>query len=221
MKRKILIIVYVISILIMINLLYIIIKNNFIVNEYKNGKYLETQAKILTDITFQKSYISNYNYGNILYQNGEYEKAIIEYKKALKFVTSSKRECKIRINCALAICKSVQIDENNQESIEKAIETYQEAIKILTEKDCNNHNQDAKKLKNDIEKEIDRLKKLQKNTDDKSDENKKDDKEQQKNQENIEEKIQNIKEEATNEQREMEELYKNFNKDYKNRGKNW
>ena len=34
---------------------------------------MQTQAQLLTNITFQKSYISNYNYGNILYQNGEYE----------------------------------------------------------------------------------------------------------------------------------------------------
>lgn len=221
MKRKIFIALYVILIIIMLNLIFINIENNFIINNYKNGKYLQKQAKLLTNITFQKSYISNYNYGNILYQNGEYEKAIIEYKKALETVTSSEKDCKIRINCALAICQSIQVDESSQESITKAIETYENAIEILTEKYCNNHNQDAKKLKEDIEKEIERLKKIQKNTDDKNDEDKKEEKEQPKNEENIEEKIQNIKEDAMKEQRETESTYKDFNQKYRDGGKNW
>ena len=221
MKRKILIVVFVILIIIMLNLIFINIENNFIINKYKNGEYLQTQAKLLTNITFQKSYISNYNYGNILYQNGEYEEAIIEYKKALETVISSKKECKIRINYALAMCQSIQVDERDQESIVNAIEIYENAIKILTEKDCNNHNQDAKNLKKDIEKEIERLKKIQKNTDNNTDQDKKEEKEQQKNEENIEEKIKDIKEKAIKEQKEIENTYKNFNMDYRDRGKNW
>lgn len=221
MKRKILIAVYVILIIIMLNLIFINVENNFIINKYKNGEYLQTQAQLLTNITFQKSYISNYNYGNILYQNGEYEKAIIEYKKALETVTSSEKECKIRINCALAICQNVNVDESNQESISNAIETYENAIQVLTEKECSIHNQDAKKLKKDIEKEIERLKKLQKNTDNKIDQENKQENDQEKNEDNIEEKIQDIKEDAIKGQKEIENTYKNFNKNYRDRGKNW
>lgn len=222
MKTKTLIIADIVFIFIMFNLLFVNIKNTFIINKYQEGKYLENDAKLLTNITFQKSYVSNYNFGNILYQNGEYEKAISEYKKALKTVISSEKEFKIRINCALAICKTVQVDESNQESIKNAINTYQEAIDVLVEKNCYKHNEDARKLKEDIEKEIERLKKLQKNTDNKNNENEEENKiDENKNEENVEEKIKDIKEEATKEQSETENIYKNFNKEYNGRGKNW
>ena len=217
MKTKTLIIADIVFIFIMFNLLFVNIKNTFIINKYQEGKYLENDAKLLTNITFQKSYVSNYNFGNILYQNGEYEKAISEYKKALKTVISSEKEFKIRINCALAICKTVQVDESNQESINNAINTYQEAIDVLVEKNCDKHNEDARKLKEDIEKEIERLKKLQRDTDNKNNENQ----EENKNEESAEEKIKDIKENATKEQNETENIYKNFNKEYNGRGKNW
>lgn len=222
MKTKTLIIADIVFIFIMFNLLFVNIKNTFIINKYKEGKYLENDAKLLTNITFQKSYVSNYNFGNILYQNGEYEKAISEYKKALKTVISSEKEFKIRINCALAICKTVQVDESNQESINNAINTYQEVIDVLVEKNCYKYNEDARKLKEDIEKEIERLKKLQKNTDNKNNENEEENKiDENKNEENVEEKIKDIKEEATKEQSETENIYKNFNKEYNGREKNW
>ena len=217
MKTKTLIIADIVFSFIMLSLLFVNIKNTFIINKYKEGKYLESDAKMLTNITLQKSYISNYNYGNILYQNGKYEKAISEYKKALKTVSSSEKECKIRINCALAICKTVQVDESNQESINNAINTYQEAIDVLVEKNCDKHNEDARKLKEDIEKEIERLKKLQRDTDNKNNENQ----EENKNEESAEEKIKDIKENATKEQNETENIYINFNKEYNGRGKNW
>ena len=217
MKVKTLIAVDIIFTFIMLNLLFVNVKNSFIINKYKEGMYLENDAKLLTNITFQKSYISNYNYGNILYQNGEYERAILEYEKALKNIISSKKECKIRINYALAICKTVQVDESNQESISNAIKTYKEAIEVLVEKDCYKHNEDAQRLKKDIEKEIERLKKLQKNTDNKNNQNE----EENKTDESVEEKIKDIKEDAINRQKETEEVYKNFNKDYNGRGKNW
>ena len=217
MKTQTLIIADIVFSFIMLSLLFVNIKNTFIINKYKEGKYLESDAKMLTNITLQKSYISNYNYGNILYQNGKYEKAISEYKKALKTVSSSEKECKIRINCALAICKTVQVDESNQESINNAINTYQEAIDVLVEKNCDKHNEDARKLKEDIEKEIERLKKLQRDTDNKNNENQ----EENKNEESAEEKIKDIKENATKEQNETENIYINFNKEYNGRGKNW
>lgn len=222
MKTKTLIVADIIFILIMLNLLFVNVKNTFIITKYKEEKYLENDAEMLTNITFQKSYISNYNYGNILYQNGKYEKAILEYKKAMKTVISAKKNCKIRINCALAICKTVQVDESNQDSISNAIKTYQEAIEVLVEKDCYKHNEDAQRLKKDIEKEIERLKKLQKNIDNNNNENEEENKtDKNKKEESVGEKIKDIKEEAINRQKETEEVYKNFNKNYNGRGKNW
>ena len=98
MKRKILIGIYIILILILIKLSYNTIVNSVLISKYNEGQYSENQAKLLTYMNFTQSYVANYNYGNILYQNGEYESAIEEYAKALKGIIPKDKECNIRIN---------------------------------------------------------------------------------------------------------------------------
>ena len=211
MNKKILKIICVILIFIFLKLLFNIIFNNFIIKNYNKGKYLENQSSILVNINYFQKYIAYYNYGNILYKNGKYEKAIDEYKKALQKNIPQNKECKIRINYALAICKTVNVDESEKESIENAIKTYESAIDILVENGCaskdnKGHSEIAENLKKDIETEIDRLKNLLKDLKKvtKKDENNK----KENNSENIEEEIQNIKEEAIKQQRKKEEMYK-------------
>ena len=227
MKRKILIGIYIILILILIKLSYNTIVNSVLISKYNEGQYSENQAKLLTYMNFTQSYVANYNYGNILYQNGEYESAIEEYAKALKGIIPKDKECNIRINYALAICKTVQVNETDQHSIKEAIEKYESAIDILTEKGCankeddNGHNQNAEKLKKDIQEEIDRLKNLQENGNNDSGDNDEDDDNEIEEAETIEEKIQEIKEEAIEEQREQEDFYQDYNKDFNRNNKNW
>ena len=96
MKLKLVVAIYVILLIFMLNLLFINIENTLIIDNYEKAIYLEGKSKMLTNLAFQKSYVLNYNYGNILYQKGEYEKAIIEYEKSLKTVVSKEKECKIR-----------------------------------------------------------------------------------------------------------------------------
>lgn len=226
MKRKILIVVYVVLILITIKLFSNIVTNSVLITKYNKGQYSENQAKALTYLNFLQSYVAYYNYGNVLYQNGEYEKAIEEYKKALEGVVPKYKECNIRINYALAVCKTVQVDEKNQDSIKDAIKTYESAIDILTEEGCankndnNGHNRNAEQLKKDIQREIDRLKKLQEDNNSEDNEEEKDNKTKE-DTETIETKIQDIKEEATKEQREHESQYNNYNKDFNRKSKNW
>ncbi len=229
MKRKVLIVIYIILILITLKMLYSVLINSILINNYNKGKYSDSQAKMLTFLNFPESYIANYNYGNILYQNGEYEKAIEEYKKALKGFIPKNKECNIRINYALAICKTVSVNEKEETSINNAIEKYESAIEILTQNGCankndnNGHSQEAETLKQDIQREIDRLKKLQKTNSNESYNNKEEKEDKTKeNIDNVEEKIQNIKENATQEQRKAENEYKNFGKfDYNREQKNW
>ena len=232
MKRKVLIVIYIVFIFITLKLLYNVIVNNIIINNYNKEIYSENLAKSLTFLNFPENYIANYNYGNILYQNGKYKKAIGEYKKSLKYYIPKNNECKVRINYALAICKTVYVDEEDKNSIKEAIEKYESAIEILTQKNCagkndeEGHSKKAEQLKKDIQSEINRLKKLQKNSNDENDENdEKEDEEKENNKENIdtiEEKIQSIKENATKEQRELENEYKNYgNYDFNKVEKNW
>lgn len=211
MKKKILMItIYVVLILITLKLLFNIVLNSIFISRYDHGQYSEANAKVLTYLNFPQSYIANYNYGNVLYQNGKYEEAIEEYKKALNGGASMEEECSIRINCALAICKTVIVDESSQASIKEAIATYESAIDVLTEKGCanrednNGHSQKAEQLKEDIQKEIDRLKNLQTDESQSNKGNEEESKGKNEEQEEIEEKIQNIKEEAIKNQRDTE-----------------
>lgn len=233
MKKRIFVIVYVLVILILIKLIFNTIANGILISKYEDGEYQENIATTLTLFNFPEGYVADYNYGNILYKNGDYNGAIEQYKKALKKRMPKRKECSIRINYALSICKLIHVDESNKESIENAIEEYEKAIDVLTEQDCANddgdgHSEEAQELKDDIEKEIKRLKELL-NQDDKDDEKDKDDndnnnednKDEEKNKE-IEDKIKDIKEDALKEQREKEESSKNINKKYNDHSnKNW
>lgn len=227
MKRKAIIAIYIILILVAIKLIYNQILNVIIINNYNNNNYNENYAKALVFANFPQQYVAKYNYGNILYKNGEYEEAVEQYKEALNGIIPKEKECNVRINYALAICKTVKIDESDIESIKTAIKTYEKAIDILTEKGCankddyNGHSREAEQLKKDIEKEIERLKKLENSSDDTEEENKEDEKEINET-ETIENKIQDIKENALQDQRDIENKYKNYsNSDYTSLEKNW
>ncbi len=232
MKKSIFIIVYVLTILILIKLLFNTITNTILINKYKDGDYSEQTAYALTMLNFPEGYVADYNLGNILYKKGDYNGAIEQYKKALDRNVPKRKECSIRINYALSICNMVHVDENNNESIENAIKEYEKAIDILTKQDCandegNGHSKNAQQLKEDIEKEIERLKELLNNNkenpnDDQNDDPNNDDNKDDKKNKEIEDKIKDIKSDAIKQQREKEESGKNLGKKYNNHSnKNW
>lgn len=213
--------------IITIKLIFSITTNRIIVKKYNNGEYPENTAKILTYVNFIEPYIANYNYGNIFYKEGKYEQAIEKYEKALENYVPKSKECKIRINYALAICRNIELDENNQQSIINAIKQYEEAINILTEAGCankndnNGHSKDAEDLKQDIQKEIDRLKKLLNDEENYEPEENNNERNNEK-KDKIEEKIQELRDNATKEQRNIENMYKNYNSDFESfDGKKW
>ena len=222
MKRKLIITITIILIVVGLKPIYNITINNILIAKYNNNEYSEKLAQSLMFLNFPQGYIAKYNYGNILYKNGKYEDAIEKYKEALNYWIPRDKECSIRINYALAICKTVQVDENDAESIQNAIETYESAIDILTEKGCankndnNGHSVDAEQLKKDIQKEIERLKKKNNSESSKSEEKEEKDKKEEK---SLEQKIQKIKEEAIQIQREQENKYGGYN--YTRVEKNW
>lgn len=112
-----------------------------------------------------------------------------------------------------------------------ARQTYEKAIDVLTEKGCankdndNEHNKKAEQLKKDIQKEIERLKRLENSSSDSEEKKEKEEDEKEVNEketETIESKIQDIKENALQDQREVESRYKNYgNFDYNRVEKNW
>ena len=230
MKRKLIIVIYVILILIALKFTYNQVINSILIDKYNKNDYKENYAKALLLINFPQKYIASYNYGNILYKCEKYEEAIVEYRNSLNGIVPKDKECSIRINYALAICKTVEVDENDGESIKSAIKTYESAIDILTEKGCanknndNGHSQKAEQLKKDIQKEIERLKRL-KNLNKEEEKDSKDEEIQNNNKqevETIESKMQDIKENAIQKQRELENKYKNYNNfDYNRTKRNW
>ena len=226
MKKKILFTVYIIIICISLKILYNITLNSFFINRYNDGEYIGKIAENLTHFNIVQKYIAHYNYGNSFYQNGEYENAIEEYKRALKGIVPRNKECSIRINYALSICKLVHADVNDKDSIKKAIETYESAIDVLTEDGCahkndnNGHSQKAEQLKQDILEEIEKLKNLQAEEQNNTEDNK-DKKEESKDKtKEIEEKIKQIEEEALKEQKEVEKRY-NIRFDFNKVERNW
>ncbi len=229
MKKKVLIIAYVIIVLVTIKLIYNTSINSIVTQKYEEGEYLANVAKTLTAFNISQSYIANYNYANILYQEAKYEEAIKEYKKALRGIIPKEKECSIRINYALAICNTVKLNEEDIESIQSAIEKYEEAVKILIKKGCANeydnegHSKQAQTLKNDIQKEIDRLKNLKKPSDENGEkENNNSHGKTEGEIKTLEDKIQDIKENATKIQRDKEEQYRNFGKEeYNKNPKSW
>ncbi len=167
MKKKILLAALCIVVVILLKLICDYVLNTIQVNSYKEEKYNADLAQLVATLNFNKSRVANYNYGNVLYQKGDYEGAIEQYKNALNTIVPSREECDIRVNYALAICKTVKLekeDETDEAKVQEAIKKYESAIDVLVAVECahrndnNGHDKDAQQLKNDIQKEIDRLK---------------------------------------------------------------
>lgn len=116
-------------------------------------------------LNFICSYRYHYNKGNIYYLFGEYDMAIMEYEKALKSNNIPRnKECKIRINEALAIVAPLAPEKVTADNVDKVLEQLYWARDILCEKGCaslnddySGHNADAQQLKNEIQAYIDLL----------------------------------------------------------------
>jgi len=154
--------------------------------------------KLITTIPM----ISHYNKGNKMYNQGNYDEAIEEYSKALDSSPSKKKECDIRTNQALSLVKSIRSDDED----EFKLELLYLAKDVLCENDCahendnNGHDEEAQKLKNEIDELIKGLEKNQPSDDDDGDDN--DDskeKEDNKPKDNIQEKLKEIQQQGIEE----------------------
>lgn len=135
------------------------------ISRYEKGKYTKNKM-IFTGLV--EPYIGPYNNGDMYYMTNDYESAIQQYEIALKNHPPKYKECKIRINLALARLAMIDFENIKQETRQKVIDELYDILDILTEDGCAciqegevGHDEDAQQLADDILKKIDELKKQQ------------------------------------------------------------
>lgn len=195
--------------------------NESMIDKYNNGKYEKNSFAVLG---FTEPYISYYNQGNNYYREGAYENAIEEYKKALDKNPPHDRECLIRINLALSMVTPIRPEEITESNLEETIGILEEAKNVLTLHGCankadhNGHNEDAQRLKDEIDAFEEMLKKQSDSDDDKKNKDNKekddndnkdtDDKEEKKKQ------LEELEEEGTKERNKSVNEYQYYFGDY-------
>ena len=149
----------------------IFLGTRFILNEifrsrYNHQIYSNDYEESLLKLNFPESYLPYYNLGNAEYKNGNYDKAISNYKKALELGPqhNHEKECDIRVNLALAMLAKIDwANMKTQKDGQRAIKQLKAARNVLTEEGCanpddpNGHNAEAEQLKADIDKMLEEM----------------------------------------------------------------
>lgn len=227
--KKFFIAIYIILIFIAVKLAFTFYMNEKFIDNYNQQIYSYDDIQYLFILNIFEPYIAYYNYGNILYQNGDFEEAIVQYKKALTLYPPQRKECDIRINLALAMLKQINEDDKSEENRQKILNILEEAKQVLCEKGCaneydnNGHSEEAERLKKDIEN---KEKELQNSEESESEneeenENEKENEEQEKNTlDEKEEQLRNIQVESGTERQDELESINIWGYDYYS-GKRW
>lgn len=228
--KKVLFVIYIILVLILSKLIVSFCINENFISNYKSGKYDEGTVKSLLVLNIPQPCVAHYNYGNVLYKNGNYDIAIEQYNRALELFPSKEEECSIRINLALAMLKKIDEKDDSEDNKIVTLQILNNARNVLCENGCANKNDDkghsaeAERLKKDIDKRIKELEEQtgQDSNDDGNDDG--DDDDNKDNNKNVDKKEQQLKEiqAKSREERESDLSYvKNlFNYDFY-RGKQW
>lgn len=155
------------------------IYNEHVIGKYEDGDYdINMKPAMMCNVI--QPYIAHYNKGNIYYQNGDYNKAIEEYNLAIDMDSKKNHKCDIRVNKALAMLKTLPEDYDSQENIENTIEVLNKAKEVLVEKECakideDGHDEDATKLREEIDAMLKNLEQGNGSGDGDDDDEKKDD----------------------------------------------
>ncbi len=219
----------VIIIITLIILSFKVILNKLIIKNYNNNQFNYTLSSILYLLNIQEPYIAYYNNGNIYLKNEEYDKAINNYKIALKKKPTRKRVCDIRINLSIATIN--RISPSTKEEIYRQLE---EAKQYLYKNDCAHpfdnlgYSKTAEELEEEInilQSELEDYNSSTNNKDDKDDKDNEQKNEQDKNkseEEKIKEEIKKSEKEAKTNREEDLNYYDqmNSNQDYYS-GKKW
>ncbi len=143
-----------------------LIVNHSFVSAYEKGDYSYSEKEnSLLKMNFPESFVPYYNLGNVAYKYGDYNSAITYYTKALENYPPEGKDCKIRINLALAMCNTIDFNHlDSQEKIDTALFILYKARDVLLEKGCavdeegeTGHDADAQQLKEDIDRMIEKL----------------------------------------------------------------
>lgn len=167
--KKILKLIFTISLIIFIKLTFIFVLNEIIILSYNNNIYNSFLVKGLYLFNFNQSYIAYYNEGNILYKKEYYDKAITKYNKAINNNPPQEKVCDIRINLSLAMIKNI-----NSKDYKTIYNQLEDAKGNLYNNNCaspiddNGYSKEAEKLEEEI-------KKLQNQLNNSSQDNSKDD----------------------------------------------
>lgn len=227
--KKFFIAIYIVLIFIAVKLAFTFYMNEKFIDNYNQQIYSYDDIQYLFILNIFEPYIVYYNYGNILYQNGDFEEAIVQYRKALTLFPPHRKECDIRINLALAMLKQINEDDKSEENRQKILDILEEAKQVLCEKGCaneyddNGHSEEAERLKKDIEN---KEKELQNSEESESEneeenENEKENEEQEKNTlDEKEEQLRNIQVESGTERQDELESTNIWGYDYYS-GKRW
>ncbi len=192
-------------------------------SNFDSEDFKPDDLKALLIGNISESYVVYYNRGNIEFENGNYEAAINEYHNALDRNPSEKKECKIRINLAFSMLKTLNFNDiGTDEKKNNLINELERVKKVLTEDGCahendnDGHNSDAQQLKNDIDKFIKELKQNQPQNQEPQKEEKK---ENNTNEEKVKKELEKLKQDSLKNRQEMEDLFKEH--DYFFEGKTW
>ena len=144
------------------------ILNRAYLYSYRHGSFYEFPENFLQVMYFGENYVAPYNIGNADYQMGLYQRAANHYMYALQQKPPGEKDCKVRINLALALCHMVDFDEldiTDNDALQEAIDILSTARYHLTENGCacehvdcaEGHSEDAEKLKHDIDEMLKKL----------------------------------------------------------------
>ncbi len=204
--------------LLFVKLLVTFFVNEIVIVNYHKEIYQLNLLSGLSFLNFPESYIAPYNYGNVLYQLGQYNEAILKYKNSLTKNPPQKRVCDIRINLSLAMLKNIQ--PSNANSLSKLIE----ARKNLYEDQCAHEFDDDgySRKAEELEEQIRKLEKeVNKDNNHSQDDDKQEEKDETKDFSSLEEKLKENEKKANASRQEETILNEGFNNETYYSGKRW
>lgn len=185
------------------------------IRNYNDGNY---QKNAYSFLGFTQPVVALYNEGNACFQTGQYEVAKTKYEKALEAVHTSRQDCDIRINLALAMVAGIDLDNmDDKKEIKDKLEKAKDVIKEngYAKEDGTGSDKDAQKLLDEINvllKQMDEEKEQEKEEEKKNEEPEDEQKKKEKSGEELKEKYRQMQKESTEAREKMMESRESFSK---------